>query len=173
MKMPPKYQNRKVIHKLPSDDNDSGNNSPDQEGDDFVQIFAAFHNQMEKKVKDKQKKLSTECDKTIQHILDLSNELVSRQRQEIDEKVNEYKSKLEELEEDRLVIIKKLKSEEMKYLQLHNSIINEFDNIEMAQLETIQTFEENYCSFIDDLSDRLQSPIVRKSFMKNPFIENN
>ncbi|CAG8449601.1 1899_t:CDS:2 [Diversispora eburnea] len=154
--MPPKYQNRKVIHKLPSDD--SGNNSPDQEGDDFVQIFAAFHNQMEKKVKDKQKKLATECDKTIQHILDLSNELVSRQRQEIDEKANEYKSKLEELEEDRLAIIKKLRSEEIKYLQLHNSVINEFENIEMAQLETIQKFEKNY---------------FRKCFMKNPFVENN
>jgi len=38
---------------------------------------------MEKKAKNKQKHLSIECEKTIQHISQLSNELVLRQKKEM------------------------------------------------------------------------------------------
>ena len=38
---------------------------------------------VEKKDKSKQKHLSTECEKTIQNMLHLANELVSRQKKEM------------------------------------------------------------------------------------------
>ncbi|CAG8550669.1 3271_t:CDS:2, partial [Cetraspora pellucida] len=149
--MPQKSSNRKSYQNIPSDD-ESGN-SPDQDGgDDIVQIFTAFNNlkdRMEKRVKDKQRKLSSECDSVIQQISEFAHELVSRQKQEIDAKINEYKRKYEELDEEKLTIVKKLRSEEAKYLQLHDSIICELDKIDLAQMETNQEFEKKYLSFID------------------------
>ncbi|CAG8492674.1 1102_t:CDS:2 [Cetraspora pellucida] len=80
--MPQKSSNRKSYQNIPSDD-ESGN-SPDQDGgDDIVQIFTAFNNRMEKRVKDKQRKLSSECDSVIQQISEFAHELVSRQKQEM------------------------------------------------------------------------------------------
>ncbi|CAG8802466.1 32821_t:CDS:2, partial [Racocetra persica] len=108
---------------------------------------------MEKRVKDKQRKLSSECDTMIQQISEFAHEL-SVQQLELtftisDARINEYKRKYEELDEEKLTIVKKLRSEEAKYLQLHDSIICELDKIEIAQMETNQEFEQKYLSFID------------------------
>ncbi|CAG8555362.1 10227_t:CDS:2 [Acaulospora morrowiae] len=170
--MPPKYQGRKTFHKVPSlPSDDDSRNSPEQEGDDIVQIFAAFHNRMERKAKDMQRRLSSDCETVIQHITEMAHELVFRQKQELEAKVKGYKRKQEELEEENLAVIKKLRSEEAKYLRLHDSIISELDKVEMAQMKTIQAFEKKYSSFIDDSNDQLQSPIVGKSTLENPFVD--
>ncbi|KAF0504114.1 hypothetical protein F8M41_019623 [Gigaspora margarita] len=66
-----------------------------------------------------------------------------------DAKINEYKRKHEELDEEKLTIVKKLRSEEAKYLQLHDSIIYELDKIEIAQMEANQAFEKKFLSFIE------------------------
>ncbi|RIA82906.1 hypothetical protein C1645_880802 [Glomus cerebriforme] len=155
--MPQKYSERNIIQKAPakfSSDDDSINSH----GEDIAKIFTAFNDHMEKKDKSKQKHISAECEKTIQNMSRLSNELVLRQKKEIDAKVNEYRRKFEELEDEKLSIVKKLKSEKMKYLQVLDLIVVELFKVEVAQEKTNQTFEKKLASFIDDTSSLLKSP---------------
>ncbi|KAF0504112.1 hypothetical protein F8M41_019623 [Gigaspora margarita] len=174
--MSQKFSNRKPSYKHQNiQSEDESGNSPDQDGgEDIVQIFAAFNNRMEKKVKDKQRKLSSECDTMIQQISEFAHELVSRQKQEIDAKINEYKRKHEELDEEKLTIVKKLRSEEAKYLQLHDSIIYELDKIEIAQMEANQAFEKKFLSFIEDTNGQLQNLLIKNNAVeKNFFLEDS
>ncbi|CAG8516121.1 10056_t:CDS:2 [Ambispora gerdemannii] len=147
--MPPKYPGRNnKAPPQPPKSSDESSVSPDKEdGDDIIQIFAAFHNRMEKKAKQKQSRLASECDATIQYINDLATELVKRHKFEF-----EYKRKHEELEQERLDIVKKLRLEEVKYLQNHDIILNELIKSETAQLKTYHAFERKYGSFIEGLT---------------------
>ncbi|CAG8606001.1 6218_t:CDS:2, partial [Ambispora leptoticha] len=148
--MPPRYPSRNKAPPQPPKSSDESSVSPDQEdGDDIIQIFAALHNRMEKKAKQKQSRLASECDATIQYITDLSAELVKRHKFELNTKIGEYKRKHEELEQERLDIVKKLRLEEAKYLQNHDTILNELIKSETAQLKTYQAFERKYGSFIE------------------------
>ncbi|GBC05328.1 hypothetical protein RclHR1_06180013 [Rhizophagus clarus] len=161
--MSPKYLGYNSIQKTTakSQSEDDSNNSLDQDGEDMVKIFAAFHDRMKQKVKSKQELISTECEKTIQNMFQLANELVSRQKKEIEAKVNEYNHKFEELEDEKLSIIKKLRSEREKYLRVHDSIIVELLKNEVAQEKTNQMFEKKLTSFINDTSNQLKSlPII-------------
>ncbi|KAG9290466.1 hypothetical protein G9A89_002441 [Geosiphon pyriformis] len=193
--MPPKYTKRKTLAKS----DDEGFNSPEQDGEDIVKIFAAVHSRMEKKAKYKQKKLSLECDTTIKCISDLAHELAIRHKQDLyvptkkESKIKQYSAKQEELEEERLSIVKKLRSEEAQYLQIHDSIVNELIKFEVSQLKANQAFERKYGSFIEgelytirvssarffltilipilDTHNQFKSPIVRKTPFENPFID--
>ncbi|RGB36779.1 hypothetical protein C1646_813785 [Rhizophagus diaphanus] len=152
--MSQKYSGHNSLQKAFEHDS---NNSLDQDGEDMVKIFAAFHDRMENKVKSKQDHISNECNKIIQNMSRLTNELVSRQKNEIEDKVNEYRRKFEELEDEKLSIVKKLRSEKEKYLQMHDLIVVELLKNEVAQEKTNQIFEKKLASFINDTSNQLKS----------------
>ncbi|PKC05916.1 hypothetical protein RhiirA5_360734, partial [Rhizophagus irregularis] len=115
---------------------------------------------MENKVKSKQDHISNECEKIIQDMSRLTNELVSRQKKEIEDKVNEYRRKFEELEDEKLSIVKKLRSEKEKYLQMHDLIVVELLKNEVAQEKTNQIFEKKLASFINVTKNRSDKTLL-------------
>ncbi|CAG8461989.1 8719_t:CDS:2 [Funneliformis caledonium] len=81
--MSKRYPGRKNTQRAPKKLTSDGDDSNDNDGEDLLKIFKAFHERMEKKTINKQKHLSAECDKTIQHVSQLANELILRQKKEM------------------------------------------------------------------------------------------
>ncbi|KNC96737.1 uncharacterized protein SPPG_07945 [Spizellomyces punctatus DAOM BR117] len=93
----------------------SGELARDSPDEDMANILAAIKNRMRKKAADREKKLHSECDRLCQKIRDSTHEHVSKQEQAIEALMTEHEQHMEDLMEERVNIIQKLKNETEKF----------------------------------------------------------
>ncbi|TPX69751.1 hypothetical protein SpCBS45565_g02160 [Spizellomyces sp. 'palustris'] len=140
---------------------DSGELARDSPDEDMANILAAIKNRMSKKAADREKKLHSECDRLCQKIRDTTHEHVSKQEQAIEALVTEHEQHMDDLMEERLNILQKLKNEAEKFKQIREIYLQEYWSAARIQTEADQ-------QLIDDVSRMSESMVDAQAADSSP-----
>ncbi|KAI9140530.1 hypothetical protein BKA69DRAFT_506783 [Paraphysoderma sedebokerense] len=125
--------------------------SPD---DDMISIIAAIQGRLDKKQKQRERKLQLDCEKTIQSMESTATEFVQQRTTNLNEIIHENQRKIEELAEERTSLLLKLQTENEKFQTLFESCYDELLKIEVTKRKLEEKFVTDLGSQFEGLGHR-------------------